>query len=325
MIPSSLLNRPFLPIATDRLTLRPLEENDAVHMAALLNDKCIAETTARIPYPYKLRDAHQFIGYAQDGIQQGTYVIWAIIRRSDQTFMGVISLEEEVGYWLGVKFWEQGYGKEAMRALVLFAFSVLEQEKLEASVLENNTGSRRILEGLGFTQTGMKGMTSLVYEGAKPAVTYMLPRKDFIEHYNALERPLVWVVAAALIDENKNLLVAERPEGKALPGVWELPGGKMEVGETPEQALIRELKEELHIDVQEEDLKPLNFVSYRYDRFHLIMPIYLCQKWTGVPQGMEGQKLMWISYADLAHIPIPPADILPAHRLADILKNEGIW
>src|ERR1700722_16228043 len=99
----------------------------------------------------------------------------------------------------------------------------------------------------------------------------------------------------------------------------------MEAGETPEQALIRELKEELQIDVKGEDLEPLSFASYRYEAFHLIMPIYLCRRWKGAPHGAEGQNLAWITYADLAHMPLPPADIVPAHRLGETLKDRGIW
>lgn len=325
MIPPSLLNRPFLPLATDRLTLRPLEEKDATPMANLANDSRIAERLARLPHPYTLKDAHQFIAYAQDGIKRGIHVNLAVIRREDQTFLGVVGLEEEVGFWLGVEFWGQGYGKEAIKALVHFAFFTLQQEELKGCALESNLGSRRIFEGLGFTQTGTKESTSVAYKGTKPSVTYALSRKEFITRYNAIKRPLVGVVAAALINEKGEMLITERPEGKSLAGVWELPGGKMETGETPEQALIRELKEELHIDVSEEDLQPLSFVSYRYETFHMIMPIYLCHRWEGNLHGAEGQRLAWVTYADLAHFPLPPADILAAHRLADTLKEQGVW
>ncbi len=325
MIPSSLLNRPFLPIASDRLTLRPLEEKDATPMAELANDARIAERLARLPHPYTLTDAYQFIAYAQEGIQKGTHVNLAVIRRIDQTFLGVVGLEEDLGFWLGVEFWGQGYGKEAIKSLIHFAFFTLQKEGLKGCALKNNLSSRRIFEDLGFVQTGEKEATSVAYKGTKPAVTYALFRKDFITRYNAFKRPLLGVVAAALINEKGEMLVADRPEGKSLAGVWELPGGKMKTGETPEQALIRELKEELHIDVSEEDLQPLSFVSYRYETFHMIMPIYLCKRWEGNPHGAEGQKLAWVTYTDLAHFPLPTADILAAHHLADTLREQGVW
>lgn len=324
MLPSYLLNRPFLPLATDRLTLRPLEEKDARLMTSLANDKRVAERLKHLPHPYTLEDAHKFITFTQDEIQKGSSISLAIIRRADQTFMGVIGLKEELGFWLGHAFWGQGYGKEAMKGLVQFAFFALQQKSMKTSSLVDNSPSRRIFEGLGFSQIGTKEMTSLGYRGTKPVINYALSRKDYIERYNAIKRPLLWVVAAALINESEKLLLAERPPGKSLAGVWELPGGKIEEGETPEQALIRELKEELHITVEEEDLNPLCFASYRYDTFHMVLPIYLCRRWEGPLHGAEGQKLAWVTYNQLINYPLPPADILPAHRLADTLRAQGI-
>jgi 8-oxo-dGTP diphosphatase len=325
MIPIYLQNRPFLPLASDRLTLRPLEEKDAIPMTTLANDRRVAQNLARLPHPYTLTDAHKFITYAREGITKGTHIPLAIIRRADQTFIGVAGLEEEVGYWLGHAFWGQGYGKEAVRALVDFAFLTLQIDTLSGSARTDNTASRRIFEGLGFTQTDTKELTSLVCEGKNPGITYGLSRQSFLEQQKTIHKPIVWVVAAALINDEGQLLLAERPLGKTRPGIWEPPGGKIEEGETPEQALVRELREEIGIDVREEDLEPLFFTSYPYDSYHLVMPLYLCSRWKGTPHGAEGQNLTWVTYADLAHIPSPPADILLCHRLADMLMTRGIW
>ncbi|MBX9622166.1 MAG: GNAT family N-acetyltransferase [Alphaproteobacteria bacterium] len=325
MIPPTLLNRPFLPIATERLTLRPLQEGDAVPMAAFANDKDIAERLLRMPHPYALQDAKTFIASVQGSMAEGKCVILAITRRSDQQFMGVISSEGKLGLWLGKSYWGQGYGTEAMGALVHFCFHVLQQKELKASALKTNTASRRIFEKLEFREVGIKEASSKTFEGTREAVCYTLSFHDFITRYHAMQRPLVWVVAAVLINENGEMLISERPQGKALPGVWELPGGKMEPGETPEVSLIRELQEELGIQVREEDLEPLTFASYRYDTFHMIMPLYLCHKWESTPRGAEGQRLAWVNYADLASIPLPAADILPIHRLADVLKGREVW
>ncbi|MBI2706933.1 MAG: GNAT family N-acetyltransferase [Proteobacteria bacterium] len=335
MIPVFLRERPFLPLATERLILRPLEDKDAAPLAALADDKRVAERLARLPHPYTLADAHSFIAYAQDGIKNGTHVEFAVIRRADQAFMGVVGLEGEIGYWLGRKFWGQNYGKEAVKALVHFAFFTLQQENLFGAALTDNLASRRIFEGLGFEQTGTKECTSRGYEGTRPGVTYALSQKDFLERHKAIRRPIIWAVAAALINEKGELLLAERPADKSMAGVWEPPGGKMEIGETPEEALVRELKEEVGIDVKEEDLEPLIFLSYSYDSlifdpspsksFHLVMPLYLCRRWEGTPHGAEGQRLAWVTYADLARFPLPPADVLLCHRLADVLITRGIW
>ena len=117
------------------------------------------------------------------------------------------------------------------------------------------------------------------------------------------------VSAVALIDVDGRVLLAQRPAGKSLAGLWEFPGGKVDPGETPEIALIRELQEELGIDTWASCLAPLTFASHTYDDFHLLMPLDACRKWNGTPQGREGQTLKWVRANDLAQYPMPPADI----------------
>ena len=116
------------------------------------------------------------------------------------------------------------------------------------------------------------------------------------------------VVACALVDGDGRVLVAERPDGKNMAGLWEFPGGKVETGETPEAALIRELKEELSIDVTAACLAPLSFASHAYDDFHLLMPLYVCRKWDGQIAPLEGQNTQWLRPRDLFDLPMPPAD-----------------
>lgn len=119
----------------------------------------------------------------------------------------------------------------------------------------------------------------------------------------------VLVSAVALIDVEGRILLTQRPEGKSMAGLWEFPGGKVEPGETPEHALIRELQEELGIDTWESCLAPLTFASHSYESFHLLMPLYACRKWDGFPQGREGQTLKWARVNELRDYPMPPADI----------------
>src|SRR5487761_2558808 len=121
-------------------------------------------------------------------------------------------------------------------------------------------------------------------------------------------QPLVLVVAVALIDPDGRVLLAQRPEGKSMAGLWEFPGGKVEAGERPEEALIRELREELGIAVKEECLAPLTFASHVYPDFHLLMPLYVCRRWEGFVQGRELQKLKWVRPLELRNYPMPPAD-----------------
>lgn len=119
---------------------------------------------------------------------------------------------------------------------------------------------------------------------------------------------LLLVVACALVDADGRVLIAQRPEGKSLAGLWEFPGGKVEAGERPEETLIRELAEELGVLVEEPCLAPLTFASHRYETFHLLMPLYVCRRWTGVVTGREGQATRWVRPAALRDHPMPPAD-----------------
>jgi 8-oxo-dGTP diphosphatase len=132
-------------------------------------------------------------------------------------------------------------------------------------------------------------------------------------------RPIVYVAACALVDADGRVLLTRRPEGKAMAGLWEFPGGKIEHGETPEQTLVRELREELDIDVTASCLAPLTFASHAYDSFHLVMPLYVCRRWTGIPRGREGQALKWVRAKDLRDYEMPPADIPLIPSLMELL------
>lgn len=123
------------------------------------------------------------------------------------------------------------------------------------------------------------------------------------------ELKIVLVSAVALIDVDGRVLLAQRPEGKSMAGLWEFPGGKVEVGETPEAALVRELEEELGINTWKSCLAPLTFASHGYDSFHLLMPLFACRKWDGTPQSRENQALKWVRPKDLKSYPMPAADI----------------
>ena len=130
---------------------------------------------------------------------------------------------------------------------------------------------------------------------------------------------LLLVVACALIDADSRVLVAQRPEGKALAGLWEFPGGKLEAGERPEPALIRELSEELGITVKEDCLAPLTFASYAYPEFHLLMPLYICRRWEGQVVSHEGQNLKWVRPGKLRELAMPTADETLIPHLVDLL------
>lgn len=130
---------------------------------------------------------------------------------------------------------------------------------------------------------------------------------------------MLLVVAAALIDPDNHVLIARRPAGKNLAGLWEFPGGKVNPGETPEAALVRELREELDIEVCESCLAPFTFASHTYEHFHLLMPLYLCRKWDGEIVAREGQELAWVRASRMGKYPMPPADIPLVPMLRDLL------
>ena len=132
----------------------------------------------------------------------------------------------------------------------------------------------------------------------------------------------VLVSAVALFDADGRVLLTQRPEGKSMAGLWEFPGGKIEPGELPEAALSREMREELGIEICERCASPLTFVSHPYEDFHLLMMLYICRKWEGIPTPLEGQKLTWKYPRDMAALPMPPAD-LPL--VAALIDNADIW
>ncbi len=130
---------------------------------------------------------------------------------------------------------------------------------------------------------------------------------------------ILLVAAVALVDADGRVLVSKRPEGKQLAGLWEFPGGKVEAGERPETALIRELKEELGIDVTEACLAPLTFASHTYEDFHLLMPLYVCRRWKGLVRAAEGQEVQWVRPIKLRELAMPPADVPLIPHLIDLL------
>jgi len=134
-----------------------------------------------------------------------------------------------------------------------------------------------------------------------------------------MSRKILLVAAAALVDRDNRVLIARRPNGKSMAGLWEFPGGKVQSTETPETALRRELFEELGIDVCETCLSPLTFASHAYDEFHLLMPLYLCRQWDGAIAAREGQEIAWVRAVRLSHYPMPPADEPLIAPLRDLL------
>jgi 8-oxo-dGTP diphosphatase len=132
-------------------------------------------------------------------------------------------------------------------------------------------------------------------------------------------KPILLVSACALVDADGRVLLSQRPEGKSLAGLWEFPGGKVEPGETPEETLIRELREEIGVETQTACLAPLTFASHSYETFHLLMPLFVCRRFTGIPVAKEGQTLKWVRPNRIRDYPMPPADVPLIPFLIDLL------
>lgn len=306
----------WYPLRGDRVVLRPLGFEVLAPLAAAANHPEVAAMTGRLPHPYSLSDGQEFLSLTRAAHARGESLRFAIERRSDGLFLGVIGLEPvddhpaslEVGYWLGRNHWGHGYAADALRLLATHAFDDLGVARLWANVLPENARSLALLGRSGFACRSENATMPFPRLPAGHAVCqqWELDRTGFAEWRKSR---LVLVSAVALVDQDNRVLLQQRPEGKQLAGLWEFPGGKVEPGETPEQALVRELNEELGIDIRLSCLAPLAFASHAYGDFHLLMPLYICRQWRGTPEGREGQKLTWVRSENLRDYPMPPADI----------------
>ncbi len=300
------------PIDSARLRLRPPRVADADAFVAMLNDKGVVDATANIPYPYTRDDALAFVERAGREMAEGRGLVFAIEERAGGGVVGCIgatitAASAELGYWLGRAHWGRGYATEAARRVVRLLFAQWGCTMVWACPLPENAASHHVLEkaGFAFDRRERRAMPARGIECDLDL--YVLDRETW--EMARAERPRVLVAAAALIDPDGRVLLARRPDGKAMAGLWEFPGGKVGPDETPESALIRELAEELGIEATESCLAPLAFASHDYDSFHLLMPLYAIRQWRGRAEAREGQTLAWVRPARLSDYPMPPADI----------------
>jgi 8-oxo-dGTP diphosphatase len=241
---------------------------------------------------------------------------FGIERLRDGRLIGFIELRRdggagEITVWLGRDYWGKGFASETVMRLARFAFQGLHLAEVRARVLPANAASARVFAKAGFAERGTAAC------GCHQARLFVLDRAAWDARHGA--RPMVLVAAAAIIDTDGRVLIARRPEGKDMAGLWEFPGGKVRAGETPEAALIRELAEELSVDTRESCFAAIACASHDYDAFHLLMPLFACRVWKGWPMAREGQELRWVAPARLADVPMPPADAPLVSLLRDLL------
>lgn len=323
-----------LPLRTERLTLRPLRAADAPQIHRLINDWEVVRMLARVPFPYPRELADEWIASTLKQIDEGTAYHLAITGDENGTEMLIgcvgLRLDEapgvaDLGYWIARRFWGHGVAKEAAGRMARWALANLAIERLRAKVLLDNPASASVLRHIGFKAAGEDTEDVLARGGSQRVTVFEAGRDELFGRVDAESpvpggaKPVVLVAACALIDTDTRVLLARRPEGKKMAGLWEFPGGKVHAGETPEAALIRELREELGIDVAATCLAPFTFASHAYETFHLLMPLYLCRRWEGFVQPLEGQALAWVRPDRLTEYDMPPADKPLVPLLRDFL------
>jgi 8-oxo-dGTP diphosphatase len=322
-----VLDAPAGPVLrSPRLVLRPLVAEDAADFHRLINDWDICRKLPEAPFPYPAALATAWIEAAAADRQAGRAQQFGLFDAASETLIGAAGLvltkdnkSADLGYWIGRAFWGQGFGLEAARRLVEYTFAALPVREITATSASDNDASIAILVRAGFVAKGKGTQAFACRPGAKLPVQFFVQAREKPAARIAKTLPVMLVVAVALIDAQGRILLARRPEGKKLAGMWEFPGGKMEPGELPEAALVRELREELGITVATADLAPFVFASHAYETFHLLMPLFLCRRWTGTPAARENQALAWVAPDRLVEYPMPPADRPLIPMLRDFL------
>jgi 8-oxo-dGTP diphosphatase len=301
-----------------RLLLRPLEVSDAPVFHRLINDWDICRKLPDAPFPYPASLATEWIAAAAADRAAGRAEQFALIGAAGLR-LSRDKTSADLGYWLGRRYWGQGFGHEVAARLTSWGLAALNVARITATAAADNEASLAVLRKAGFVQTGKGNQAFQCRPGAKFPVLHFTVTREIPKLAEAAAPAMLLVVACALIDADGNILLARRPEGKKLAGLWEFPGGKMNPGEVPEAALARELKEELGITVAPKDFAPFTFASHAYDSFHLLMPLFLCRRWTGTPRPREGQVLAWVAPDRLVEYPMPPADRPLIPMLRDFL------
>jgi mutator mutT protein len=310
----------LLPEPRVKTALRPIEAGDAARLHQLINDWEICRLLPEAPFPYPADLARDWITAAIADREAGIAYQFAITDDAG-TMIGCAGLRLDksgtaasLGYWVARRAWGRGHGRQAVLLMLRWGFAELAIDRVVATVADDNAASLAVLRRAGFTETGTGHEKFISRPGIRQAVRHfeitreVLAFREPVDSMNEGPRPLLLVVACALIDRSGKILLARRPAGKKLAGLWEFPGGKLAPGETPEAALVRELDEELGIAVKTADVAPFAFASHAYESFHLMMPLYLCRRWVGVPSSREGQALAWVDPARLEEYPMPPAD-----------------
>ena len=326
---------------TARLGLAPFTGTAEERLATIqaFNSLEIAQQWVGSVYPFTDSDFDQMV---QDRNAAGDALhLWSVFpKNSPNIILGRVSLRQDdrgrwnLGYYLLPEHCGQGFMTEAVHAVAEFAFDVLDLTQVWSGAFHDNRPSLQLLERTGFQRHDDSDQllppSAPADAHPKPVNMFSLSAGDFRNHrmragchsFTTIQHrqlPIITVAAAALVNASGEILIAQRPAGKSMAGLWEFPGGKLEPGETPEAALIRELSEELGIDTDHSCLSPVAFASHSYPKFHLMMPVFAIRQWRGEISGREGQAIQWIKPRQLWDLPMPPADEPIIPLLIDLL------
>jgi 8-oxo-dGTP diphosphatase len=308
----------FAAIETDRLDLAPLGAADARALAALLGHESLAAQAPGSPRRFDHEAALAWIARANARLYAGEEFLLGCRLRAGGGLAGVAELAlvpdahaAEIGYWFDPELWGRGLATEAVRRMVAFAFDTLGLAELRAATLADNPASARVL-----AKAGLVAVADGEIDG-RPARFHRLGAGD--ARAPAIAPPVLYVAAVALIDDGGRVLLARRPEGRAMAGLWEFPGGKVEPGERPRVTLARELSEELSLEVALADLVPFTAVCHRYADFQLLMLLMVCRRWGGTATPYEHEDIAWATAGELCDYALPAADAPLIEELAPLL------
>lgn len=334
MVTPQHLSIPTLQV--DSYILRLIQKEDATSIHKHINDWNVARMLSNVPFPYSSDLLNQWIESIIEQMQAGQAYHFSIIDTSIETqpIIGCIGLtldttqqNAKIGYWIGQPYWGHNIATKVVQRLSNWALANLNINYLHATAADDNLASIAVLKKCNFQPFGQGKEKFLARATEQPVSYFLLQREDICPSQKnsnqtiltSKEKKILLVVAAALIDIEGRLLLARRPEGKSMAGMWEFPGGKVENGETPEAALIRELKEEINVDITKSCLAPFTFASHEYPDFHLLMPLYVCHRWQNDPAPQENQQLAWVTSEELENYLVMEADKPFIPLLKDLL------
>jgi 8-oxo-dGTP diphosphatase len=312
----------FAPIETDRFLLHPPGADDAEALSAILDDAEVARHSPGLPHPYPPAAVRDWISRTRRQLLAGAEFAFVIRDRQSRALVGLVELAlagqravGELAYWIARDRWNQGIGTEAARRMVGFGFDSLGLAEVWGIAMTENPASVRVLE-----KAHLAYQRDDTYD-SRPVVIHRVDRPSYRQAAGLDATRVVYVAAAALIDDAGRVLLAQRPPGKVMAGLWEFPGGKVEPGERPALTLARELSEELGLEIGVGEFEPFSIVCHRYEDFQLLMPLMLCRRWPGAPNGKEGQVLAWATGSELSEYLMPAADVPLVGELQRLLAT----